>query len=142
MLANSVRNHLKPANVFERMWCDDIIALSWQAHQLRQLKEYIILEGARDAVSDRLKISNRKETIKQLDNEATYDAAANIYVSGHPLSQVLTDKLTDSGMILDRRFQMGYIARASELEHVDRLIFANEKRRDELIDRFQNIRAK
>lgn len=142
MLANSVRKHLKPTNVFERIWCDDIIALSWQAHQLRQLKEYVVFEGARDVVAERLKIANRQDTLKQLDNEATYNLSAAMYVLGGPLTRELSDKISDTGMLTDRRFQMGYVARTAELENVDRLIFANEKRRDELIDRFQNIRAK
>lgn len=142
MLSNGVRKHLKPNNVIERMWCDDIIALSWQAHQLRQLKEYIIIEGARDAVSERLKIANKQDPLKQLDNDSTYDAAANLYVLDQPLARELSEKLSGSGMLINRRFQMGYLARAAELEHFDRLIFANEKRRDELIDRFRNMRAK
>lgn len=142
MLTNSVRKHLKPTNVFERIWCDDIIALSWQAHQLRQLKEYIVFEGARNVVAERLKIANRQDALKQLDNEATYDLSATMYVLGGPLTRELSDKISDTGMLTDRRFQMGYVARAAELENVDRLIFANEKRRDELIDRFRNIREK
>lgn len=142
MLTTSVRKHLKPANVFERIWCDDIIALSWQAHQLRQLKEYIILEGARDSVSDRLKISNRKDPLKELNNDGEYDAAANFYVLGYAQGERLSKKLSDSGMLMHSRYQMGYLARAADLENVDRLIFANEKRRDDLIDRFRNMRAK
>ena len=57
-LAKQIRVHLKPKDVFERIWCDDIIALSWHAHQLRRIKDYIVFEGAREAVSQRLKLAD------------------------------------------------------------------------------------
>lgn len=102
MLISSVRKHLKPANVFKRIWCDDIIALKWQAHQLGQLKDYILFKGARDVVSERLKISNRQETLKQLDNEATYSLAASVYVLDGPPNRELAEKLSDTGMLTNR----------------------------------------
>lgn len=140
-LAKQIRSHLKPKDVFERIWCDDIIALSWQAHQLRKLKEFVIFEGARDAVSDTLKMASRRDSADKNNREVDFYLAASKYVEGHPLGNKVEKKLIFAGALINQRFHMGYMAKAEELEHIDRLIFANEKRRDDLIDRLEARRG-
>lgn len=140
-LTKQVRAHLKPKDVFERMCCDDIIALSWQAHQLRSIKGYIILAGAQDEVADRVRALSRKDDSEKYQTEADFDIIASMYIRGKPVGEQLSVALASSGMLLKHHFQMGYVARAAELEHIDRLIFVHEKRRDDLIDRFRSGRG-
>ena len=117
------------------------IALCWQANQLRRIKGYIIFEGARDAIADRVRLVSRQDDTAQHYREADYDLSAASYVQGKPVGSQLGQALESSGMLLDRHFGMGYLARAGDLEHIDRLIFAHEKRRDDLIDRFASRRG-
>ncbi len=140
-LAKQVRAHLKPKNVFERMWCDDIIALSWHAHQLRRIKEYIIFEGARDAVTERLKFADEADPREDRYNAPEYTVAATLYVLSETVEDDTNQKLGLAGVPADLRFEIGYVAKAYELENIDRLIFANEKRRDDLIDRLESRRG-
>jgi hypothetical protein len=140
-LAKQVRAHQKPKNVFERMWCDDIIALSWHAYQLRRIKEYIIFEGARDAVTERLKFADEAAPREDRYNDPQYTLTATLYVLNDAVEDVTKAKLGLAGVPSDLRFEIGYVAKAYELENIDRLIFANEKRRDDLIDRLESRRG-
>lgn len=140
-LAKQIRAHLKPKNIFERIWCDDIIALTWQAHQFRKIKEFVIFEGARESVSDTLKIASRKEPSEKNNREVDFDLAASKYVEGRALGRDVEKRLIFAGVLISQRFNMGYMAKMEELEHIDRLIFANEKRRDDLIDRLEARRG-
>lgn len=141
MLSNGIRNNLKPTNVLERLWCDDIIAIAWQAHKLRELKIYIVFDGARRDAVTRLKLADQIDPRKDTNDDPGYELQAMAYAAGFDDTGEIEDKVRAAGGLASYRYEAGYLERANELENVDRLIFAHEKRRDELIDRFEKRRA-
>ena len=122
-----VMSELAPADIIERLWCDDIVALIWESHRLRRVKRALLAVQENERLRDRLmkyehvnyRDLNRVMSARHLGDRAAIEKVERA-IAADPLG-------VQDGPALD------HLEDIEKMLAIDKSIEAADKRRDALL---------
>lgn len=125
-LSTDLLTALAPADMIERLWCDDITALVWESHRLRRAKR--VLLATQSAARIRLSLLNTRISLVQTDRIlAAYRQGDEAAIKTVQQALAANPLAHEDGVALD------HLDTLDQMLVIDRAIEASDKRRDTLL---------
>jgi hypothetical protein len=132
-LLGRVSDVVKPADVLEEIWLDDVVELSWEVARLRRMKAEFLNSSAHRGL--------RKLLDGLLGWKESQDLTAQWAGKDPDAVKLVARSLAAAGMTMDTVMAQTLAASINEVERIDRLTAAAELRRNAVLREIADYRA-
>jgi hypothetical protein len=124
---------VKPADVLEEIWLQDVVDLSWEVAKLRRMKAELLSSSAHRGL--------RKVLDALLGWKESQDLTARWAGKDPDAVKLVAKSLAGAGMTMDTVMAQTLAASINEVERIDRLTAAAELRRNVMLHEIADYRA-
>ncbi|MBX9829785.1 MAG: hypothetical protein K2Y27_32930 [Xanthobacteraceae bacterium] len=132
-LLGRVSDVVKPADVLEEIWLQDVVELSWEVARLRRMKAEFLNSSAHRGL--------RKLLDGLLGWKESQDLTAQWAGKDPAAVKLVASSLAAAGMTMDTVMAQTLAASINEVERIDRLTAAAELRRNAVLREIADYRA-
>ncbi|MBX9846593.1 MAG: hypothetical protein K2Z80_32770 [Xanthobacteraceae bacterium] len=132
-LLGRVSDVVKPADVLEEIWLQDVVDLSWEVARLRRTKAEFLNSSAHRGL--------RKVLDGLLGWKESQDLTAQWAGKNPDAIKLVASSLAAAGMTMDTVMAQTLAASINEVERIDRLTAAAELRRNAVLREIADYRA-
>jgi hypothetical protein len=127
---NRITAAVRPADILEEIWVEDVIDLVWEAFRLRRFRSCLMTTAASKGVHKVLSASFPYAAAHQM---ATEWAAGD--------TQRVESTLEQAGLTMEYVMAEAWAERQEEMERLDRMIASAEERRNTMLREIERHRA-
>jgi hypothetical protein len=132
-LLGRVSDVVKPADVLEEIWLQDVVELSWEVARLRRTKAELLNSSAHRGL--------RKVLDGLLGWKESQDLTAQWAAKSPDAIKLVASSLSAAGMTMNTVMAQTLVASINEVERIDRLTAAAELRRNAMLREIADYRS-
>jgi hypothetical protein len=132
-LLSRVSDVVKPADILEEIWLQDVVELSWEVTRLRRTKAEFLNSSAHRGL--------RKVLDGLLGWKEGQDLTARWAARNPDAIKLVAGSLTAAGMTMNTVMAQTLVASINEVERIDRLTAAAELRRNAMLREIADYRS-
>jgi hypothetical protein len=121
---------VRPADILEEIWVEDVVDLVWEAFRLRRFKSCLMTTAASKGVLNVLSAS--------LPYAAAHEMATK-WAAGD--TERVESTLEQAGLTMEHVVAETWVERQEEMERLDRMIASAEERRNTMLREIERHRA-
>jgi hypothetical protein len=129
-----IRAVVEPADMLEEIWVRDVTDLAWEVSRLRRIKAHLLQACAHEGLA--------KALSHLRDGNNHYMVARRWFAGDVEAAQIVNSAFATAGLTVDSVTALTVSERIDEIERIELMTLAAERRRDEMLRELERRRER